>query len=192
MFYTKGENRGSFMKKKLVLLLLMATLFAGGVSAQSLGAGILLIPSSAGFDIGPNVFLDLKYLEANVGLLFGNRKWESSDKGIDTTTLNLGLLGKLPIPLADGFVFFPFIGLDYDINLYAKFLDTGYEYKDDERRSMDWDHLSFLFGIGVDLGPLRFEIGYGIVFNTENQQNIVDRGGTYNNGKVPIKIGIIF
>jgi len=70
------------MNKKLVLVLLMATMLAGGAFAQiqlSAGAGVVGLPmfaeykvspvsiKSDAFLIGVNGFLDLTYAEVNVG-----------------------------------------------------------------------------------------------------------------------------
>jgi hypothetical protein len=208
------------MKKILILVLLMTTLPAGGVFAQEegngicIGIGISFIPlfgeykydsgkyndsgKWSGFDIGLYWFIDItSYIEANLGLLFGSSKDEKDDKGIDTTTLNLGLIGKLPIPIDGDLVFFPFAGMDLNVNLAAKNVNTGNEIKDgdDYKKSDDFNVLSILFGIGVDFDFLRFEIGYGIVLNTKNQNDRVKESNgdlTYTKGKIPIKIALRF
>jgi hypothetical protein len=69
------------------------------------------------FGGGINVFFDAKYAEVNMGLILANAKEKNADKGIDTTNLLIGIVGKYPISLAERFVLFPFVGIDYRIAL---------------------------------------------------------------------------
>jgi len=200
------------MEKKLVLMLLMATLLVGGVLAQnfrlSAGGGIALIPSfgetiydgktqdgskTTGFDFGINAFFDATYAEVNIGLLLGNQKWGEDDvKGFDTATLLLGVVGKYPFSLNDKFVLFPFLGIDYSINLTAK-RDGGVI----EDSDYWFNALSILLGVGADFSLtnalyLRGEVGYGFVLNTKEQADNVndDSKLAYFNGKIPIKLAV--
>ena len=207
------------MRKKMVLALLMAALLAGGVFAQnfrlSAGGGVSIIPSfgetiydgkpqdgskSTGFDFGINAFFDATYVEVNLGLLFGSQKWgEDDDKGFGTTTLLLGVVGKYPISLSDKFVFFPFLGIDYSINLGAwsdgaEVVDSDY-FKKDER----FNALSILLGVGIDFSLtkalyLRAEAGYGIVLNTKAEADTVSHDSKYVffKGRIPIKLALGF
>jgi len=206
------------MQKKIVLALLMTALLAGGVFAQgflSAGGGLAISPSfstgkydgkelddaSVGFDAGLNLFFDAKYVEVNLGLLFGNTKSakDAGGKGIDTTTLTLGLVGKYPFEFGTKFALFPFLGIDYSINLGAK--SDGEEIKDegDFKKADYFNALSILLGIGFDFGLtdsiyLRLEAGYGIVLNTKVQADLVSKDSKYvfSNGKIPAKLAIGF
>ena len=203
------------MRKKIVLALLMATLLAGGVFAQnfslSAGGGISLAPSfseakydgeavdylkRSGLDLGINVFFDATYAEVNVGLLFGSQKWGDAENYY-TTTLLLGVVGKYPFSLNNKFILFPFVGIDYSINLSAK-IDGGEIEDNDYFKKADWfNALSILLGVGADFSLtnalyLRAEAGYGIVLNTKAQDDNVsdDSKLVYFNGKIPIKIAV--
>jgi len=206
------------MDKKFILVPVMAALLAGGVFAQSLfsaGGGISLTPSFgelkpesgdsqkfSGFDFGIHGFFDATYVEVSLGLLFGNNyKWdEGDDKGYDTTTLNLGLIGKYPISISDSFVLFPFAGIDYNINLAAKNADSGDEIKDegDHKKADQFDALSILLGIGFDFSLtdtiyLRAKAAYGIVLNTKDEQEFADDFDvTVIKGKIPITLAVGF
>jgi len=208
------------MEKKLVLVLLMVTLLAGGVFAQdkflSAGFGLLAVPGfselkakggdstkGSSFDIGANLFFDVKFVEFNVGLLFGDQKSEGKKAG-STTNLTLGLLGKFPIGLGEAVTFFPFVGIDYNLLLAAKDADgKDVKFEGDIKKS-DYSALSLLFGIGFDFNLtdalyLRFEGGYGIVFPSKLENDIIkmlkDMGAkdvTLTKGEIPIKLALGF
>ena len=204
------------MRKKMVLALLMAALLAGGVFAQnfslSAGGGISFAPTfseakhdgknfdaykKSGFDLGINVFFDATYAEVNIGLLFGSQKRADDDKIFNTTTLLLGLVGKYPFSLNNKFVLFPFVGIDYSINLSARLNGAEIEDNDYFKKADEFNALSILFGVGADFRLtyalyLRAEAGYGIVLNTRAQDDNVsdDSKLVYFNGKIPIKLAL--
>jgi len=223
------------MKKKLVLVLLLATLLVGGAFAQtgflSAGGGISITPSfgttkteinilgtststtttTTGFDFGIHGFFDVKYAEISLGLLFGSQKGTGDEKAIDTTTLNLGLVGKYPFSINDSVVFFPFAGIDYNINLSARY--DGEEIKDEGgfKKADMFDALSILLGIGFDFNItesifIRADAAYGIVLNSKAENdmvnNIKDMNSllgedseakvTVSKGKIPIKLLVGF
>jgi len=208
------------MKKKVVLVLLMATLLAGGAFAQekffSAGAGLLLVPSfgeikmtqpyvgdisvkTSRFGIGFNAFFDAKYAELNVGLLFGRQKTEifGFSNEIDLSEITLGLIGKYPFSISDKFVIFPFAGLDVNFNLAAK--QDGKDVDlEGYTRVEAYTSLSILFGVGFDFSIteaiyLRAEAGYGIVLNSKAYQDIADASDAkIIQGKVPIKLAVGF
>jgi len=215
------------MEKKLILVLLMVTLLAGGVFAQgmSVGFGLLAVPSfdeykydvsgmspikHSRFGIGANAFFDATFVEINVGLLFGNYKSDQSgDEGQDLTEITLGLVGKYPVSVSNDIVFFPFVGIDYNINLEAKDVKSGKKREDDQfgkdKNGNDYtradvlSNLSILLGIGLDLGLtdamyLRAEAGYGIVLNNKSQKDQLDNNSklTITQGKIPIKVALGF
>ena len=200
------------MKKKLVLALLMAALLAGGAFAQvSAGAGITLVPSfgemkykgggsskTEGFGFAVNAFFDAAYVEVNLGLLFDSTKPDTSGaKSTDTTNLILGVVGKFPISISEKFTFFPFAGIDYNINLAATY--DGKEIKDEGsfKKADAFNALSILFGIGFDLGLtdsmyLRTSAGYGIILNTKYEEDNKDYYDSNSKGKIPIKVAVGF
>jgi hypothetical protein len=199
--------------KKVTAILLCMTVCGAALFAQeeekekpkglfSAGGGLILVPGSqtmkfkgggetkvSYFGGGINAFFDAKYAELNLSLLFGNTKIEDVDDAIATTDLFLGIVGKYPFSLGP-IVLFPFVGIDYWINLAAS--QDGYEPDADERADR-FNALSLLFGIGVDYDItkalyLRGELGYGIIFNSKD-----DNDADYDSnvkGKVPIKIAV--
>jgi len=197
------------MRKKMVLALLMAALFAGGVFAQnfslSAGGGVILGPSFAewkggsstkysGFDFAINAFFDATYVEVNLGLLFNSSKSDlDGARNEDNTYLTLGLLGKYPFSLSDRLALFPFIGIDYYIGLESKYDGEATEF-DDPSMAAYMNCLSLSIGVGVDFSItkalyLRGEIGYTIVFNTKYENDYVDAfNETIFKGRIPIKL----
>jgi hypothetical protein len=222
------------MKKKIVLALLMAALLAGGVSAQdkffSVGGGITVAPSFStakdtvegdtdlirSFDFGVNVFVDVKYVELNVGLLFGSMKLsdisDSIKNGDNTgdatiTTLTFGLLAKLPLSIIKNrFVIFPFIGADYSLRLSTIQDGTPIEFTGEMEADDYFNNLSILAGLGIDVGLIdamyiRAEVGYGLVINSDTRNKATslfdgDFGDNFkalfSNGKFPIKLAVGF
>ncbi|MDR2807663.1 MAG: porin family protein [Spirochaetaceae bacterium] len=196
--------------KKLVMLLCMAvcsaTLFAQ-TGLFSVGGGAILVPSfqtlkpagggddqkSSGFGGGLNLFFDATYAEVNINLLFANEKGEDDDKGLDTTNLVLGVVGKYPFALGEKLSVFPFIGIDYRIALGASY--DGTKVEDSDVIADSFNALSVLFGAGVDYnitGSLyvRGELGFGITFNTKSEDDIKDSIDSNFKGKIPIKIAV--
>jgi len=196
--------------KKLVLLLLMAILLAGGAFAQnfrlSAGGGVILGPSFAewkgsdsstkysGFDFGINAFFDATYAEVNLGLLFNTSKSDiDSARNEDSIYLTLGLLGKYPFSLNYKLALFPFIGIEYNIGLGSKYDGEATEF-DDFSMADYMNCLSLSFGAGVDFSLtnalyLRGEIGFAIVFNTKVENGYADAlDETIFKGRIPIKL----
>jgi outer membrane protein W len=203
------------MAKKGLLVLVLAAVAAGGAFALpdfriSAGGGGILVPSfgemkpkgggdsqkSSGFGGGLNLFFDATYAEVNLGLIFANQKSdENDDKGTDTTSLTIGVVGKYPFSLGEKLSLFPFVGIDYNINLAASY--DGEEIKDqgDFKKADYFNALSLLFGIGVDYSLtealyLRGEVGFGITFNTKYEDDMKDFIDSNFKGKVPIKLAV--
>jgi opacity protein-like surface antigen len=128
------------MKKKLVLVLLLATLVLGGAFAQekflSIGASVSMPISfstysttdygalndsyaQTGFGFGFDAFLDVKYATLSVGMLFDRQKMVLFffDNIVDITYLHIGLIGKYPFSLGDKFALYPFAGVDLNLGL---------------------------------------------------------------------------
>ena len=213
--------------KKLVLVLVMigcgAALFAQGIGLSAgLGGNFAAQFTTYALtedakDIGMKAedanshligggiyaFFDATYVEANVGLLFGNanqdKKPDSSsgfrlypDKGMDVTALKLSLFGKYPIDLG-GFTLFPMLGIDGQINLSVK--SDGEDVPDDSKD--DYNEMFSYFwikaGVGVDIPLsdklyLRPEFLYGIRFNTDQEKDMLDY---YNSGPKDMLTGIV-
>ncbi|MDR0382756.1 MAG: porin family protein [Spirochaetaceae bacterium] len=203
------------MKKFTTMLLCMAvcgaTLYAQEKSMFSVGGGVALEPffgttkyegggdsvKTSGFGGGLNVFFDAKYAEVNLGLLFATQKDKvgSGDSGPPTnsTNLTLGILGKYPFALSDQLSLFPFVGIDYLINLAASY--DGNKIDDSKKRADAFNALSLVFGVGADYDLtsalyLRGEIGFGITFNTKAERDIDDEIDSNFKGKIPIKIAV--
>jgi hypothetical protein len=204
--------------KKIMAMLLCMTVCGAALFAQeekkpkslfSVGGGLALMPNfqsmkikgssetsdSSGFGGGINVFFDAKYAEANIGLIFANEKTEGQDKGIDSTNLLIGVIGKYPIAIAEKFALFPFIGFDYRINLAAS--QDGNEIKDEGgfKKADYFNALSLLFGIGVDYDItnalyFRGELGFGITFNTKYEDDIKEAIDSNFKGKIPVKLAL--
>ena len=204
--------------KKLVLVLVMigcgAALFAQGIGLSAgLGGNfaaqfMTFAPTQDAKDAGYKAeddnghligggiyaFFDATYVEANVGLMFGNANADKepdspsssssySDKGNDVTALKLSLFGKYPIDLG-GFTLFPMVGIDGQINLGGKYYgeDVPDDFKD--FAGYEFNELFSYFwikaGVGVDIPLsdklyLRPEFLYGIRFNTDQEKDYLDR-----------------
>jgi len=135
------------MKKKLVLVLLLATVILGGAFAQekflSAGASVTMLPSfstyeyndpdgytwnnesyaQTGFGFGFDAFLDVKYARFSVGMLFDRQTYSLlvAKRITDVTYLNIGLIGKYPFSLGSKFALYPFAGLELNLGLGGKY-----------------------------------------------------------------------
>jgi len=185
-------------KKRVLLVLVLAAIIAGGAFAEmSAGGGILYsgdftsgmtasvsgisgelkMPSNA---FGVYGFFDANYVEVSVGLLFGTTKISMEISGygstdmydFQTTTLSLGLLGKYPIPIGK-IVLFPAVGIDYNYVLSAE--DGSASYADAEKLSTLW----IRFGAGLDFDItenlyLRGTVLFGIKIPSEFENDLSD------------------
>ena len=134
---------------------------------------------------GIYAFFDATYVEANVGLLFGNANQDKQDgfsddakKGMDVTALKLSLFGKYPIDLG-GFTLFPMLGIDGQISLGGKIQgeDIPDEYKDDFNKMFSYFWIKAGVGFDIPLSDklyLRPEFLYGIRFNTDDEKDMID------------------
>ena len=170
------KMRGSFMKKKLVLALLMAALLAGGAFAQiniNMSAGLggnfgmhMTSYSGGGESESHNIvgggfhaFFDATYAIAKAGMFFGGNS-EKHDWGMGDpvtvktsfTYFSLGLLGKYPIDLGS-FTLFPMLGFEYNIFMSGKSSAEGESEKfkrSDLDSSSDFDAFILQLGAGAD------------------------------------------
>ncbi|MDR2659290.1 MAG: porin family protein [Spirochaetaceae bacterium] len=175
---------------------------------MSAGGGLILQPvfgsekykgssstvESSGFGAGLNVFFDAKYVEVNLGLIFANEKSSKDDKkGFDTSNLFFGILGKYPISLNEKISLFPFLGFDYRVTLGASY--DGTKSDDASFIAEHFNALSLVFGAGADYDIseklyLRGELGFGITFNTKNEDDNKDSYDSRFKGKLPIKLTV--
>ncbi|MDR0568642.1 MAG: hypothetical protein LBG87_05500 [Spirochaetaceae bacterium] len=134
------------------------------------------------------VYFDATYVEADVGLLFGNQNADKQDnftdvqkKGFGVTALKLGLFGKFPIHLG-AFSLFPMLGVDGQIFLGGKFY--GEDIPDGSKDAFNdmFNQLWFKLGVGADIplpvleGKLyiRPELLYGIRLNSKAESDALD------------------
>jgi opacity protein-like surface antigen len=137
--------------------------------------------NSSSLDTTPYVFLDLKYVEANIGFGIGKVGDFHSENPLDgntnfparTLSLRGGVFLKLPFTLSNRFTLYPLAGAEYELFLAA--------FKDDDRDAkfptgpskQDTDPLealsavSFKAGVGLDTILtdhlfLRTELLYGL------------------------------
>jgi hypothetical protein len=148
---------------------------------------------------GIYVFFDATYVEANVGLLFGNANSDKTDgmtddqkKGMDVTALKLSLFGKYPIDLG-GFTLFPMLGIDGQLSLGGKIQgeEIPDSYKDDFNEMFNLFWIKVGVGLDVPLSDklyLRPEFLYGIRFNTDPEKDTID---SLNSGPVKAVDAII-
>jgi hypothetical protein len=194
--------------KKIIVMFLCMTVCGAALFAQeglfSAGGGPVLQPGfqtmkikgrseeqkSSSFGGGINVFFDATYAEANLSLLLGSTKVEDADKGTDTTDLIIGILVKYPFSLTESLALFPFAGVDYRLNLGASYDGTKIEDAGDGINA-----LSLLFGVGADYNItsalyFRCELGFGLTFNSKNEDDRKAFIDSNFKGKIPIKLAV--
>ena len=149
---------------------------------------------------GGSAFFDATFVEASVGVLFGNEKGANdSSKGTDVTALRIGLLGKYPIDMGRGLFFFPTAGVDVMLPLGGKINGTDInddkvpkEYKDEfnKRYTQIW----IKGGVGADiyLMPrvyIRPTFLYGVRFNTEPERDGMSEANKGNDKMISAIVG---
>jgi hypothetical protein len=107
----------------------------------------------------------------------------------------IGVFGKYPISISEKLVLFPFAGIDYRINLGASIDGTEIEDEGDNTKANAFNALSLVFGAGVDYDIteslyFRGELGFGITFNTKDEDDIKDFIDSNFKGKIPIKLAV--
>ena len=130
-------------------------------------------------------FFDVKYLALSVGMGFQDvspvnkdmKKMMRDEKVKETfTTLDIGLMLKIPIDMGEVFTLFPAFGVDFRIALEheATVDGTTYKYSDDNNPADDMTRVWFKLGLGADI-PLgdtlylrpMFLYGFGTLSNNE-------------------------
>ena len=205
------------MKRMVVVLLVLvcvssalsAQIFSAGLggnftanfttfdfTADAKDAGAKAADSNMHF-VGGGVygFFDATYVEANVGLLFGNSNFDKLDgasdetkKGMDVVALKFGLFGKYPIPMGGGPVVFPMLGVEGQVPLGGQI--GGKDINSDEIGDTARDNFKkgfnqfwFKAGLGFDIpisGAMFFrpEFLYGIRLNTDDEKKTLDEQGS--------------
>ncbi|MCL2805117.1 MAG: hypothetical protein FWD26_04180 [Treponema sp.] len=205
------------MAKKIVLFVILAAIAAGGVFGQSVlsmgGGGFYYRDfQGSGFEVGDSsvsdrleifskgyglhAFVDVKYIEASLGVLWGiftmleTEKYfgtaDSQRLDIDLQSVNVSLLGKFPFKLGN-IILFPAAGIEYQmirslIFSYTMFTDT---YK--------FNSLWVRFGVGLDVSTsgrmyFRFTGLYGIKLYSEAEKEYEERFKLLNPGETIEKI----
>jgi hypothetical protein len=205
------------MKKKMVLVLLMATMLTGGVFAQ-MSAGIggsfgayMVSYSHPDFDIdnpkpvvggGFHGFFDANYALVKLGLFIGGNSEEDSGITVKSTAtyFSLGLLGKFPIDLG-GFTLFPMLGFEYNMFMSGKMSagDFSFDWKRaDLDKAGDSDMFLLQLGVGADINLgesiyLRPSLLWGIdLTSSEAEQDFKDADGKVFKHKLDIGIAVGF
>jgi len=199
------------MKKTIAILLVLAGLttavFAQDSSSWfSLGGGGLVngnflnwkadpnLPGNLdryntdNFNVGPYIFIDMKYFELNFGILYGSLNKDStlSKNTAHTSAVQFGGYFKVPITLSSMFTLFPLLGADYDLYFLAKDEDkrdakfpvsTG---KQDSRPIEALSTVCFKAGAGLDTFFtdnlfMRTELLYGIRLPNKTEKYLKDQ-----------------
>jgi hypothetical protein len=166
---------------------------AGGYFSNDFGGGIKL--KNATSEINPYlgggffVYFDATFAELSVGMLNGDGDFyevaSSSHSKRTFDALDIGLSGKLPIPIGEVFTFFPLVGVDYRLALNAK--AGTVEFGGDRTKTREYlSALWFKAGAGLDFFfnesiYIRGNVMYGIRLtnkhDTERYTN--NAGSTY-------------
>jgi len=155
------------MQKKVVLVLLMAALVAGGVFADGLSAGGGLLFDLSGNNgvksgdayagirntsFGAYGFFDATYVEIDVSFARGSLTMVAEGGGASASAdagsvmqLGLGIMGKYPIELGS-VVLFPLFGINYNMVLSWSVDGESYD------KPGDLSQLGILGGVGADFG----------------------------------------
>jgi hypothetical protein len=218
------------MRKLLVFLMVvfcMSTAFAqlsiggggfvvGNFSTWSVDKdvpGSLSKYNASHLGIGPFIFVDLKYLELNIGVPLS---WINADDTMSADpnfpAQTLGLRGsaclKLPVTVSPMFTLFPLLGVDYDLFFLARKeddRDATFPIGDDNQDAKVMDALNtmwFKTGIGMDTHFtdhlfLRTELMYGLRFPNKMEKYLKDIRQDVNwmlghGGDFKIAVGYIF
>jgi hypothetical protein len=152
--------------------------------------GSLYRYNTSNLNIGPFIFVDLKYLELTVGLPLG---WVNADDTMSADpnfpAQTLGLRGsaylKLPLTVSPMFTLFPLLGADYDLCFLARKdddRDAKFPISDSNQDAKAIDALNtmwFKAGIGMDTHFtdhlfLRTELLYGLRLPNKMEEYLKD------------------
>jgi opacity protein-like surface antigen len=143
--------------------------------------------------VGPYGFVDFKYVEINVGLMYGTLKNSSPESDLaanpnfpaETLALHGSVYLKYPFMISDRFSLFPLAGIDYDLYMLSK-KDDGRDAKfpvsagtQDAKAMEALSALSIKLGIGLDTYFtdhlfLRTELFYGIKLPNKMEKYLYD------------------
>lgn len=167
------------MKKRILFVLVLAVLAAGGAFAlpdftvsagvggyftSDFGGGVEASASGITMAIktpyvggGGFAFLDVTYAELSAGFFSGGGKVKMEEPGVSTETdmsfagLDIGFLGKYPVAVGGGLSVFPLLGITYRVVLSAKDADGNqYTNEDGKESPGDFSALWFKAGGGLD------------------------------------------
>jgi opacity protein-like surface antigen len=143
--------------------------------------------------VGPYGFVDLKYVEITVGLVYGTLKNSSSESDLaadpnfpaETLALYGSVYLKYPFTISDRFSLFPLAGIDYDLYMLSKKDDgRGARFPisagtQDAKVMEALSALSFKLGVGLDTYFtdhlfLRTELFYGIKLPNKMEKYLYD------------------
>ena len=141
--------------------------------------------------VAPYFFVDLKYVELNLGLPLGFLNADatmSADPNFPATTfaLNGGVYLKMPFAVTQTISIFPLLGIDYDLYLLAKRdddRDAVFPVSTSKQNAKPIDALNALWfkaGIGMDSFLtenifFRTEILYGVRLKNEMEKYLFDQ-----------------
>ncbi|MCL2265892.1 MAG: outer membrane beta-barrel protein [Treponema sp.] len=208
--------------KKLLAVLFLAALVAGGAFAQlppmSAGGGVILDMSfgngvknghlgyksqNQNVSFGGFAFFDITYAEVSIDFAYGsttNSPLLGSNVETKGNVMQLGIsaLGKYPIEIGS-FTLFPLVGVEYNMVLSGKF----HNYKKDipNTKAMDFSQFGILAGAGVNYpimrnlyirGEVLVNIRFASKFN-KDYADIVDGKTTLGFGpRVKVGVGYSF
>ena len=184
------------MKNKLIIVSILLIFTAGGAFAQmSVGGGgsftktfgggyeAVIMDLSGGYEVpltvgGVFAFLDMKYVEASVGLFFGKFDWigngmlTGQSLDIKISSFSLGALGKYPFQIGRRLKLFPAAGIEFNSAFSVEVNGDSYD------NPRDFNHLWVKFGAGTDILLtqklyLRGTVLYGIRFATKAEKDII-------------------
>jgi len=203
------------MEKKLVLVLFMVALIAGGAFAEDklMSAGVGFYgayetqTATASYNgisatetdntlyYGAYGFFDIKYAEVSVNFIYNDVDFLGSK--LTYNSLGFGLIGKYPFAVSDAIAIFPFVGINYQMLLNADWEGSTWDIRNKE----DYARLYILLGVGVDFNLtdaiyLRVNAGYGIGLNNKRENDLISSAKpvetTLFTGQVPFKLAVGF
>jgi len=131
-------------------------------------------------------FFDLTYAEISVGYFSGTMTWEetistnipgepsgSYDFSISFSGINFGLFGKFPIAVSDKILFFPLVGIEYQVVNSAEASGLSIS------AAQDFSALWVKAGVGADFSLtdsiyLRLNALYGIRMESQREKDTAD------------------
>jgi len=166
--------------------------FGGGTKVQGIET------STPWYGGGLNLFFDMTYAEAAIGLTFGGGTTATDMPDIHDTdmshiSLDFGLMLRYPIPLPElgkGIIISPTAGINYRLAVSGKVDDKDYA------DAVDWSALWFNLGVCMDFALsekmyLRPAVLYGIRLSNTAESDASDTGADVLLGHgLTVKVGV--